>query len=61
MLNCKHATHLISQAQDRPLSRRERIGLWLHLLICSGCTNFNKQMRFIRAACQQIGGGRERQ
>lgn len=58
MMNCKQATQLLSQGQDRKLGLMERIGLRLHLLICSGCTNFNKQMRFIRSACQRIAGGR---
>ena len=57
MMNCKHATQLISQQQDRKLGIMERIGLRLHLLICSGCSNFNKQIDFIRVACRRIGGG----
>jgi hypothetical protein len=60
MLKCKQATRLMSQAQDRPLSMRERIGLRMHLLMCSGCTNFNKQLDFIRSACHKMGGGGER-
>ncbi len=57
MMNCKHATQLLSQGQDRKLGLMERIGLRLHLLMCSGCTNFNKQIEFIRVACRRIGGG----
>jgi hypothetical protein len=57
MMDCKHATQLMSQQQDRELGIMERIGLRLHLLICSGCSNFNKQIDFIRNACRQIGGG----
>jgi hypothetical protein len=59
MMNCKHATQLISQQQDRKLGIMERIGLRLHLLMCSGCTNFNKQIDFIRVACRRIGGGQD--
>ncbi|WP_127476115.1 zf-HC2 domain-containing protein [Sulfurivermis fontis] len=57
MLTCKHATKLMSQAQDRPLTLRERIGLRLHLMMCSGCTQFERQLHFIRTACRRIGGG----
>jgi len=57
MFNCKQATRLISQEQDRKLSTKELIGLRLHLLICGGCTNFNKQLHFIRTACRRLGGG----
>ena len=50
MLNCKEATALMSQAQDRPLSRAERLRLRLHLLFCRGCRRFNAQMTFLRRA-----------
>lgn len=54
MMNCKQATALISQGQDRPLSRRERIALRLHTLICRGCNNYNKQMAFIRETMKRL-------
>jgi hypothetical protein len=54
MMNCKQATELMSQAQDRLLSRRERIALRLHLLICKGCSNYNRQLAFIREAMQRL-------
>lgn len=56
MLTCKQATKVMSQAQDRPLSLKERLHLRLHLMMCRGCTRFEKQMRFIRGACRRIGG-----
>ena len=54
MLNCKDASRLESQAQDRSLTFRERCGLQLHLWICSGCRNFTRQLQLIRLACQHI-------
>ena len=57
MMNCKQATQLMSQSQDRKLSLPERTKLRLHLLICSGCANYNKQMDFLRKA---MGRFRER-
>ena len=57
MLTCKEATKLISQEQDRPLSIKERAALRLHLMMCSGCNNYNKQMEVIRKACRRFGGG----
>ncbi|WP_260292605.1 zf-HC2 domain-containing protein [Sedimenticola hydrogenitrophicus] len=57
MLNCKQTTKLLSEKQDRPLSYRERLALRLHLIMCSGCTNYDRQMEFIRKACRRIGGG----
>lgn len=57
MLSCKQATELMSQEQDRPLGLSERIGLRLHIWICSACGNYREQMKVLRAACQRLGGG----
>lgn len=56
MLTCKQATKVMSKAQDRPLSLKERIKLRLHLMMCSGCAQFEKQLNFIRSACNRLGG-----
>jgi len=56
MLTCKNATKLISKSQEKPLALKERISLRFHLLICSGCKHYNKQMSFIRQACDHISG-----
>jgi len=53
-MNCKQATQLMSQAQDRELSQRERISLKIHLLICTGCNHYNKHMKVLRKAMQQL-------
>lgn len=58
MLNCKEITHLLSQSQDRQLSIGEKLQLEMHLAMCRGCTNFRKQMRFLREACRRISGDR---
>ena len=50
MLRCKEVTHLLSEAQDRKLSVAEQLPLRMHLLMCQGCRNFQKQMAFLRAA-----------
>ncbi len=57
MLNCKQASELMSQEQDRSLSLAERLGLRLHLLICSACTNYRRHMFVLREACRRYGGG----
>lgn len=48
MLNCRQATRLISEKQERPLSTREHLTLRLHLLWCDGCKNFSLQVPFLR-------------
>lgn len=52
MLNCKEATHLMSEAQDRRLALGEQVQLKAHMLICTGCRNFNRQMHLLRQACK---------
>ena len=57
MLSCKQATELMSQEQDRPLSLAERAGLRLHVWICTGCSNYRRQMEVLRAAGRRFGSG----
>ena len=58
MLSCKEASHLISEGLDRRLGFGERIALRVHLAICGACSNFSKQIAFLRKAVQQLGSGR---
>lgn len=52
MLDCQHASHLISQSMEQRLSLRQRISLRLHLMICDACTQFSRQLELMR---QTIG------
>ena len=54
MLDCKHNTELLSQSYDRPITLRERMAMRLHLLMCRGCRNFEKQLAFIRKAAREL-------
>lgn len=54
-LKCREAAKLSSQKMDRPLSFGERVSLRVHLAICDGCTNFQKQLDFLRAAVARLG------
>ncbi len=44
MLNCHDATFLMSQRQERTLSFSERMKLRLHMTMCRGCANFDRQL-----------------
>ncbi|MFA5082746.1 MAG: hypothetical protein WC474_09395 [Hydrogenophilaceae bacterium] len=55
MLTCKDASHLISERQERPLGLRERLGLRLHLWLCDGCRNFERQLALMRQALRNLG------
>lgn len=54
MLDCKHNTELLSQGQDRQLTLRERMTMRLHLMMCKGCRNFEKQLAIIRKAARDL-------
>jgi predicted anti-sigma-YlaC factor YlaD len=56
MMNCKQATQQVSQKQDRTLSIKEQLTLRFHLAMCSGCRNYNRQIKLIRKACSHISG-----
>ncbi len=56
ILSCKEATQLVSQGLDRRLGLAERAALRLHLAICNGCSNFRKQVVFLRKAMQRLAG-----
>jgi predicted anti-sigma-YlaC factor YlaD len=54
MLSCKQAAQLASQGLDRRLGFLERVGLRVHLAICDGCTNFSRQVAFLRRAMKRL-------
>jgi len=53
MLSCKHTSRLISEAQERKLSLKERISLRLHIWMCNSCRRFEKQIHFMRNIMSQ--------
>lgn len=53
MLNCKEASRLISQQQDRALSIGERLSLQMHLALCGACVRVSDQVEFLRKALAQ--------
>ncbi len=54
MLNCKQNTELLSQSLDRPITFREKVAMRMHLIMCRGCRNFEKQLGFIHKACREL-------
>jgi hypothetical protein len=48
-LPCVHAARLISESHERPLTRKERVSLGLHLALCKWCRRFRRQTRFINS------------
>ncbi len=54
MLTCKEVSQLASKAQDEPLTLKERLQLRIHLLICSLCARYVKQLHFLKKAIQRL-------
>ena len=55
-INCKQASRMLSEASDRKLPLSDRITLRIHLGICGACSNFSKQLEFLRRAVQAYPG-----
>jgi hypothetical protein len=52
MLSCKEVTELVSQSIERRLSLREMLRLRMHLFVCTACSRFTRQMKFLHAAAR---------
>lgn len=48
MLNCRRATRLLSESQDRKLSLSESLLLKMHNKMCKPCSEFEKQIIDLR-------------
>lgn len=57
MMNCKQATQLISESQDRALSLPEKLALKMHVMMCAGCKNFSLQVPFLSQAMKAYARG----
>lgn len=54
MYSCEQAAKLSSLAMEKPLQPAERLLLKAHLLMCNGCTNFSRQIEFLRIASNRF-------
>lgn len=52
MLTCKEASRLLSQSLDQPLPPGKRLELRLHVWLCGACSNFEKQLLFLKRAAR---------
>ena len=55
-LSCKETSRLLSQNSDGKLGFSERLALRIHLRLCDGCTQFSRQLDFLRRAMQEWPG-----
>jgi len=59
MPSCKDVSRLVSESMDRDLPFRQRFSMRLHLLMCSLCSRFRRQILFLRDAARSFGGASE--
>lgn len=57
-MRCKDASRLVSEGFDRRLSLAELLRLRTHLAMCRGCSNYRRQMLFLRRALRRYAGGK---
>jgi hypothetical protein len=55
-LPCQGMSRLASESLDRDLGRLERFALRSHLLCCTSCRRFERQIRFVRFAMRRLPG-----
>ncbi|MCA0901553.1 zf-HC2 domain-containing protein [Microbulbifer agarilyticus] len=60
MMDCKQATRLLSEQQERNLSRREKLALKFHVFMCKACRNFGRQMGTLRDLARSYAKGEDR-
>ena len=47
-LTCQEATRLAAGAMDQPLTIGERVGLFLHSVLCGNYRNYARRLRLVR-------------
>ncbi|NNF42738.1 MAG: zf-HC2 domain-containing protein [Phycisphaerales bacterium] len=58
-MSCRRATQLISESMDRPLTRRERVALRVHIVICGSCRRYRRQLARLRTALERLAATSE--
>jgi hypothetical protein len=58
MLSCKEVTEVCSAEMERPLKLGEQVSLRMHLMMCSGCTDYRKQLKTLRHVMQAYAQGK---
>jgi hypothetical protein len=57
LLTCKEATQLLSNDMDAATTLHERNRLRLHLITCTGCRNYRRDLQWMRRACRSMTEG----
>jgi hypothetical protein len=57
MMKCRQVTELCSRELEQPLSVSESVNVRLHLMMCTGCTRFRRQIRILRDVSRAYADG----
>lgn len=58
MLSCREVTELCSLELEHPLRLGQRLSLGTHLMMCSACDNYRKQMKMLREVSVAYAAGK---
>lgn len=58
MLNCKQVTEVCSTEMERPLRLGEQVSLRTHLMMCTGCSEYRRQLKTLRQVMQAYAEGK---
>ena len=58
MLNCKEVIEVCSAEMDRSLRLGEKVSLRTHLMMCTGCSEYRRQLKTLRQVMQAYAEGR---
>lgn len=57
MLSCIEVTKVCSAEMERPLRLGEQMSLRLHLMMCTGCTQYREQLKTMRQVLRAYADG----
>lgn len=58
MLNCKQVAALCSLEMEHPLRVADQVSLHAHLMMCTGCSNYRKQLKTLRQVMRAYADGK---
>ena len=61
MLTCKDVSKLVSESLEHELPFRQRLGVRIHLMMCSLCRKYNRQSLLLRELFQRMARSEEDQ
>ncbi len=59
MLSCEQTSELLSRGLDQHLPFTQRMAIRIHLLMCRACSQYEKQLHFIRRAARRLSQATE--